>query len=93
MNLIVSFVVTLVSLTIATINYLKLPLVVGGIIGAIIISFNPAHASAAVEVYQQPSILELLIQWLMPVTGVGLGLCIFFVLYFMAINKLMIQED
>lgn len=93
MNLIVSFVVTLVSLTITTINYLKLPLVVGGIVGAIILSFSPAHASTVIEVYQQPSIFSLLIQWLTPVVGFGLGLCIFFILYFMAINKLMVQED
>jgi hypothetical protein len=74
MNLIVSFVVTLVSLTITTINYLKLPLVVGGIVGAIILSFNPAHANTMIEVYQQPSLFTLLLQWLTPVVGFGVTL-------------------
>lgn len=93
MNLIVSFVVTLVTLTITTLNYIKFPLIVGSVIGAIILSFNPAHASTVIEVYQQPSLFILLLQWLTPVVGFGVGLVIFFVLYFMTINKLMVQED
>lgn len=93
MNLVVSFIVTLVSLTITILNYIKVPLLVGSVIGAIILSFNPAHASTMIEVYQQPSLIYLLLQWLTPVAGVGVGLVIFFILYFMALNRLMSEQD
>lgn len=93
MNLIVSFVVTLVSLMLTTINYIKFPLIVGSVIGMIILSFNPAQASTVVEVYTQPSLIYVLLQWLTPIVGVGVGVIVFFFFYFLLLDKLMVEED
>lgn len=45
LNLILSFVVTLVSVVWSVVSYMKGPLAIGLIVGAVILSFNPAHAA------------------------------------------------
>lgn len=45
LNLIASVLVTFISVIWGAISYLKGPLTIGVIVGAVILSFNPAHAA------------------------------------------------
>ena len=45
LNLIASVLVTFISAIWGAISYLKSPLTIGVIVGAVILSFNPAHAA------------------------------------------------
>ena len=45
LNLALSFVASFVTIIWGAISYLKGPLVIGGIVGAIILAFSPAHAA------------------------------------------------